>query len=182
MAQFESWTALSNCFELIYIVYSYANRFTGTESKCTNLASYNYLGFAESSGPCAESAKAAITKYGIALCSSRQELGQIIRTLFSIHIPLSLIGNLYRSVDINIILMQILIFAVDSPYWVLEYYDVLWHFPTHRKWPLDFKFGVLSKMVDSRFKDVDINELLSAVDLGLHCHLFVTSGTTPEQV
>nr|UVW99771.1 serine palmitoyltransferase 2 [Nephotettix cincticeps] len=55
--------------------YGWTFEFTGTESKCINLASYNYLGFAESSGPCAESAKLAIDKYGIALCSSRQELG-----------------------------------------------------------------------------------------------------------
>jgi len=55
--------------------YGWSFEFTGTETKCLNLASYNYLGFAESEGPCAESAKLAIQKYGIAHCSSRHELG-----------------------------------------------------------------------------------------------------------
>ncbi|XP_054262753.1 serine palmitoyltransferase 2 [Macrosteles quadrilineatus] len=55
--------------------YGWTFEFTGTESKCINLASYNYLGFAEATGACAESTKLAIEKYGLALCSSRQELG-----------------------------------------------------------------------------------------------------------
>lgn len=50
-------------------------RFTGTETKCLNLGSYNYLGFAESSGPCAEAAKEALLQYGAALCSPVREYG-----------------------------------------------------------------------------------------------------------
>ncbi|KAG8243446.1 Serine palmitoyltransferase 2 [Homalodisca vitripennis] len=53
----------------------FCGRFTGTKTKCLNLASYNYLGFAEATGPCAESAKLAVKKYGVALCSPRHELG-----------------------------------------------------------------------------------------------------------
>ena len=41
-----------------------------------NLASYNYLGFAENSGQCAESAEQAVREYGIAGCSSRHEYGE----------------------------------------------------------------------------------------------------------
>ncbi|CAF4534492.1 unnamed protein product, partial [Rotaria magnacalcarata] len=40
-----------------------------------NLGSYNYLGFAENRGPCAEQAMSAIEAYGIATCSTDQELG-----------------------------------------------------------------------------------------------------------
>jgi len=40
-----------------------------------NLGSYNYLGFALNSGPCAEDAIKIIQKYGWAIGSSRQELG-----------------------------------------------------------------------------------------------------------
>lgn len=51
------------------------SRFTGTETTCLNLGSYNYLGFAESSGPCAEAAIQAIHDYGLAFSSSRTEYG-----------------------------------------------------------------------------------------------------------
>lgn len=49
--------------------------FTGTETKCLNLGSYNYLGFAESTGPCAEAAIKSIEDYGLAFCSTRSEFG-----------------------------------------------------------------------------------------------------------
>ena len=51
-------------------------RYTGTYTKCLNLGSYNYLGFAEASGPCADAAVAAINTYGCAMCSPIQELGK----------------------------------------------------------------------------------------------------------
>lgn len=50
-------------------------RFTGTKTKCLNLGSYNYLGFAEASGPCAEAARAALLKYGPSLASTVREYG-----------------------------------------------------------------------------------------------------------
>ncbi|XP_060532546.1 serine palmitoyltransferase 2 isoform X2 [Cylas formicarius] len=49
--------------------------FTGTKTKCLNLASYNYLGFAEASGPCAEAAIKSIYEYGISTGSTRQQYG-----------------------------------------------------------------------------------------------------------
>lgn len=49
--------------------------FTGTKTKCINLASYNYLGFAEASGPCAEAAVDSIYRYGISTGSTRQQYG-----------------------------------------------------------------------------------------------------------
>jgi serine palmitoyltransferase len=52
-------------------------RYTGTFTKCLNLGSYNYLGFAEATGPCAVAAAEAINMYGCAMCSPVQELGEI---------------------------------------------------------------------------------------------------------
>lgn len=49
--------------------------FTGTTTKCLNLGSYNYLGFAQTTGPCAEEAIKSIHKYGISACNPRRELG-----------------------------------------------------------------------------------------------------------
>ena len=57
---------------------------TGDIVKCVNLGSYNYLGFAENTGPCAEQSIEAIRKYGITSCSSRTELGKISTPIFLI--------------------------------------------------------------------------------------------------
>jgi serine palmitoyltransferase len=48
---------------------------TGTYTETLNLGSYNYLGFAQSSGPCADDAHAAISTYGISVASPRLEAG-----------------------------------------------------------------------------------------------------------
>eukprot|EP00041_Stephanoeca_diplocostata_P015359 m.292751 g.292751 ORF g.292751 m.292751 type:complete len:538 (+) comp20009_c0_seq2:94-1707(+) len=48
---------------------------TGTTTKCLNLSSYNYLGFAENEGPCLESAVEAISKYGVSSSSRRTDVG-----------------------------------------------------------------------------------------------------------
>lgn len=53
----------------------FSYRFTGTTTKCLNLGSYNYLGFAASKGACADDSLRAIDENGIALCSPRSELG-----------------------------------------------------------------------------------------------------------
>ena len=39
------------------------------------MGSYNYLGFAENSGPCADDSVQAIRDCGLATCSTRQEYG-----------------------------------------------------------------------------------------------------------
>lgn len=41
-----------------------------------NLGSYNYLGFAENVGPCAEAAEIAIKENGIGVASNRLESGR----------------------------------------------------------------------------------------------------------
>lgn len=56
--------------------YGWTFEFTGTTRKCLNLGSYNYLGFAQTTGPCAEDSIESIEKYGIATASSRRELGK----------------------------------------------------------------------------------------------------------
>lgn len=55
----------------------------GTETKAINLGSYNYLGFAENSGPRTESVYNTIKQHGFSMCSSRNEMGthEIHRTL-----------------------------------------------------------------------------------------------------
>lgn len=51
--------------------------FTQTTTECINLASYNYLGFAENHGSCTEKAIRGISEFGIATNSSRRELGKV---------------------------------------------------------------------------------------------------------
>ncbi|CAG8003552.1 unnamed protein product [Penicillium salamii] len=48
---------------------------TGTTTDTLNLSSYNYLGFAQSEGPCADQAEDSIKKYGITAPSTRAESG-----------------------------------------------------------------------------------------------------------
>ncbi|KAF2011533.1 serine palmitoyltransferas-like protein 2 [Aaosphaeria arxii CBS 175.79] len=47
----------------------------GTTTETLNLSSYNYLGFAQSDGPCADAAENAIRKNGIAMASPRSDTG-----------------------------------------------------------------------------------------------------------
>lgn len=44
-----------------------------------NLGSYNYLGFAENTGPCADAASEVAAKYGVGVASTRQEIGTTTR-------------------------------------------------------------------------------------------------------
>lgn len=48
---------------------------TGETREVLNLSSYNYLGFAQSEGPCADAVEAAVRKYGIGAASPRHEAG-----------------------------------------------------------------------------------------------------------
>ena len=53
-------------------------RYPGTTSKVLNLGSYNYLGFAESGGPCVEDVVQRIKDDGVSSSSSRKDLGNYI--------------------------------------------------------------------------------------------------------
>ncbi|KAA8644726.1 hypothetical protein EYZ11_009677 [Aspergillus tanneri] len=50
-------------------------QFTGTTTDTLNLSSYNYLGFAQSEGPCSDSAEEAIRQDGISMSGSCGEAG-----------------------------------------------------------------------------------------------------------
>lgn len=50
-------------------------RLTGTSTETLNMSSYNYLGFAQSEGECADAVEQTIKKYGISFCSPRADGG-----------------------------------------------------------------------------------------------------------
>ncbi|XP_048393558.1 serine palmitoyltransferase 2 [Stegostoma tigrinum] len=58
--------------------YNWTFEFTGTVIKdVLNMGSYNYLGFAERQGFCADAAAEATIQYGVGVCSTRQEIGNL---------------------------------------------------------------------------------------------------------
>ncbi|XP_074065536.1 serine palmitoyltransferase 3-like isoform X1 [Macrotis lagotis] len=58
--------------------YNWTFRFTGRIIKdVINMGSYNYLGFAENKKESLTTIKDTVKKYGVAVCSSRQEMGNI---------------------------------------------------------------------------------------------------------
>ncbi|XP_017758819.1 PREDICTED: serine palmitoyltransferase 2 isoform X2 [Eufriesea mexicana] len=57
--------------------YGWTFQFTRTTSECINLGSYNYLGFAEANGKCADQSIETLKKFGCASCSPRLELGNM---------------------------------------------------------------------------------------------------------
>jgi serine palmitoyltransferase len=48
---------------------------TGTTTQTLNMSSDNYLGFAQSVGPCADAVEETIKKSGLSMCASRTEGG-----------------------------------------------------------------------------------------------------------
>uniref|UniRef100_A0A8C2ZAQ0 serine C-palmitoyltransferase n=1 Tax=Cyclopterus lumpus TaxID=8103 RepID=A0A8C2ZAQ0_CYCLU len=58
--------------------YNWTFNYTGrVVQEVINLGSYNYLGFAENTGPCATSAAEVTAKYGVGVASTRQEIGNL---------------------------------------------------------------------------------------------------------
>lgn len=58
--------------------YNWTFKHTGKVVKgVTNMGSYNYLGFAENTGACAEAAVEATHKYGVGVSSTRSEMGNL---------------------------------------------------------------------------------------------------------
>jgi serine palmitoyltransferase len=49
--------------------------YTGTYTETLNMSSYNYLGFAQSDGPCADAVEECVKRYGITFCSPRGDVG-----------------------------------------------------------------------------------------------------------
>ncbi|KAG6032000.1 hypothetical protein E4U41_007349 [Claviceps citrina] len=50
-------------------------RYTGTYTETLNMSSYNYLGFAQSEGPCADAVEECVRRYGVATASPRADAG-----------------------------------------------------------------------------------------------------------
>ncbi|KAK4204469.1 pyridoxal phosphate-dependent transferase [Triangularia verruculosa] len=50
-------------------------KFTGTYTQTLNMSSYNYLGFAQSDGPCADAVDECVRKYGLSCASPRADSG-----------------------------------------------------------------------------------------------------------
>ncbi|RUS18581.1 pyridoxal phosphate-dependent transferase, partial [Endogone sp. FLAS-F59071] len=57
--------------------YNKTFRLTGTTREVINLSSYNYLGFAQSQGPCADAVEVTARKYGVGIASPRAEVGTL---------------------------------------------------------------------------------------------------------
>lgn len=55
--------------------FNYAYQFTGTFTETLNMSSYNYLGFAQSEGPCADAVEECVRKYGLSFSSPRGDVG-----------------------------------------------------------------------------------------------------------
>ncbi len=56
-------------------------KFTGTYTETLNMSSYNYLGFAQSEGPCADAVEETIKRSGLSAASPRQDAGTTDLTL-----------------------------------------------------------------------------------------------------
>ncbi|XP_066533822.1 serine palmitoyltransferase 2b [Hoplias malabaricus] len=70
--------AKMNVMERITHDYNWTFEHTGGVLKdVINMGSYNYLGFAENSGPCADAASEATIKYGVGVCGTRHEMGNL---------------------------------------------------------------------------------------------------------
>lgn len=50
---------------------------TGTRTRGLNISSYNYLGFAQGDGPCADAVEESVARYGVSACSTRREVGTL---------------------------------------------------------------------------------------------------------
>ncbi|XP_063699304.1 serine palmitoyltransferase 2 [Culicoides brevitarsis] len=74
--------------------YGWSFEFTGREIDCLNLGSYNYLGFAQNSGPCATDSEKSIHEAGLSLSSPRREIGTS-----AIHVELEQLTAKFLGVD-----------------------------------------------------------------------------------
>ncbi|ODQ82728.1 hypothetical protein BABINDRAFT_173580 [Babjeviella inositovora NRRL Y-12698] len=65
------------CFERITdkVNVNGSYHYTGDVVECLNLSSYNYLGFAQSSGTCTDAALASVEQYGTSACGPREQIG-----------------------------------------------------------------------------------------------------------
>lgn len=64
-----------NMLERVTKDYCRTFQFTGKLKEAVNLSSYNYLGFAQSTGPCADAVEEVVHTYGLSSCGTRLEGG-----------------------------------------------------------------------------------------------------------
>ncbi|KAL6306906.1 serine palmitoyltransferase 2 [Sparassis latifolia] len=50
---------------------------TGTRTRALNISSYNYLGFAQARGACADAVEESVARYGVSACGTRLEGGML---------------------------------------------------------------------------------------------------------
>ncbi|TFK29509.1 serine palmitoyltransferase 2 [Coprinopsis marcescibilis] len=55
--------------------YNHSQILTGTRTRALNISSYNYLGFAQARGGCADAVEESIKRYGVSTCGPRLEGG-----------------------------------------------------------------------------------------------------------
>ncbi|KIY67222.1 serine palmitoyltransferase 2 [Cylindrobasidium torrendii FP15055 ss-10] len=55
--------------------FNYTQKFTGGHTRALNISSYNYLGFAQARGGCADVVEESLKRYGVTTCGSRLEGG-----------------------------------------------------------------------------------------------------------
>lgn len=55
--------------------YNHTQILTGNKTRALNISSYNYLGFAQARGGCADAVEESIRRYGVSTCGSRLEGG-----------------------------------------------------------------------------------------------------------
>ncbi|KAJ3123505.1 serine palmitoyltransferase component [Nowakowskiella sp. JEL0407] len=64
------------CLERTSADFNKTFKLTGRTIECLNLSSYNYLGFAQADGPCADAVEVGIRKYGVSSGSARSQGAQ----------------------------------------------------------------------------------------------------------
>jgi serine palmitoyltransferase len=63
------------CLDRYSLDYNETQIFTGTRTRALNISSYNYLGFAQATGGCADAVEEVLKRYGVTTCGSRLEGG-----------------------------------------------------------------------------------------------------------
>jgi serine palmitoyltransferase len=57
--------------------YNHTFKLTGTKTRALNISSYNYLGFAQATGGCADAVETAIKRYGVSAGGARLDAGTL---------------------------------------------------------------------------------------------------------
>ncbi|KAI0142839.1 serine palmitoyltransferase [Xylariaceae sp. FL1272] len=64
-----------NLLDRVSVNFNESYNYTGTTTETLNMSSYNYLGFAQSEGPCADAVEECVRKYGLSFSSTRADSG-----------------------------------------------------------------------------------------------------------